>query len=448
MQHRFVRQLRTVRQPLTLHRCSWLSFITAAVPTRGRNWQLLFFVVAMAAADSGSAQDWPQIMGKNRDGQAQPALQLSTDWPATGKILWQIGLGSGYSGPAVAGQQVLALHRLGNEEVLEALDLDSGKKLWRASWPASYRSSIDADNGPRCVPTVAQDSVICYGAAGDLACVSLSNGQLQWHRALRKEYRADDGYFGAGSAPLVMGNTIIVCLGGKAAGIIGVDLNTGKTKWTATDYDASYTAPIAIDSSTALVVTRLKTVLIDVANGSLLSEIAFGSRGPTVNAATPIALGQNQYMLTANYGVGATLLAIEGRQLLPVFQGSDLISSQYITPVKLGNRVLAIDGRDDGPPSNLRAIDLSAQRIVWEQTGFGTAHLIANANQLLALTKSGNILLIDGQADQYRELAHMQIPPGTYRAPPALSGNKLLARDTNNDTSRSQLLCIELPTVK
>jgi outer membrane protein assembly factor BamB len=444
MQHRFVRQLVFCR-PLRLQQRSWLSFITAAVPTRGRIWQLPFFVAALAAADLGSAQDWPQIMGKNRDGQADAAVRLSTDWPATGKILWQSGLGSGYSGPAVAGQQVLALHRLGNEEVLETLDLNSGKKLWRASWPASYRSSIDADNGPRCVPTVAQDSVICYGAAGDLACISLANGQVRWHRALRKEYRADDGYFGAGSAPLVMGDTIIVCLGGKAAGIIGIDLKSGKTQWTATDYDASYTAPIAIDSSTALVVTRLKTVLIDVANGSVLSEIAFGSRGPTVNAATPIALGENQYMLTANYGVGATLLAVEGRQLLPVFQGSDLISSQYVTPVKLGNRVLAIDGRDDGPPSTLRAIDLSSQRIVWEETGFGTAHLIANGDQLLALTKSGNILLIDGQADHYRALAQMQIPPGTYRAPPALAGNKLIVRDTNNDTSRSQLLCIELP---
>ncbi len=433
---------------------SRLSFIGAAIRTRGRVLRArflrgLFLTVllgfAAVLATQATAQDWPQIMGPGRDGQATAHPPLTTSWPAKVKITWQIGLGSGYSGAAISNQSVLALHRLGNEEVLEAVDLANGQKRWRASWPATYQGGYNTDTGPRCVPTVAGKYVVCYGAAGDLTAVDIENGQLLWHRRLRAEYDADDGYFGAGSAPLVMGETIVVCLGGKQAGIVGVDLESGKTKWTATDYDASYAPPIAVDPQTALVVTRLRTVLLDVSDGQVLSEIAFGSRGPTVNAATPIPVATDRYLLTANYGVGATLLSTSDRQLLPIFEGSELFSSQYITPITVNHRVIAIEGRDDGPPSALRAIDVEQQKMIWEQPGFGTAHLIAVGTQVLALTKSGTLVLIDGTADEYRELARTQLPAGTYRAPPALAAGKLIARDTNNETGRSQFVCVEIP---
>ncbi|MEO8271745.1 MAG: PQQ-binding-like beta-propeller repeat protein, partial [Aureliella sp.] len=182
-------------------------------------------------ATTACAQDWPQIMGPERSGQATGQAELSTSWPKAPNIAWQADIGSGYAGPAVVGEQVLALHRLGQEEMLESFDLSSGESQWRATWPASYRSSIDPDNGPRCVPTVVSanatsdsSTAICYGAAGDLTAVDLNSGKLRWHRKLRSEYRADDGYFGAGCAPLVVGQRVIVCLGGKQAGIVAVNL--------------------------------------------------------------------------------------------------------------------------------------------------------------------------------------------------------------------------------
>lgn len=200
----------------------------------------------------------------------------------------------------------------------------------------------------------------------------------------------------------------------------------------------------------ALVVTRLNTVLVDLADGKILADIAFGSRGPTVNAATPIAVDEFSYLLTASYGVGATLLSTQDRKLAPVFEKSQLLSSQYNTPVLVqaadrARRIIGIDGREDVGVGNLRSLDLDAKKVVWEQSGFGTAHLIAIGKQVLALTIDGRLTLIDGSADRYQELAAMQLPAGTYRAPPALSQGKFLARSTNVDTGRSQLICVELP---
>lgn len=442
-----------------------LSFIGGRIPTRGaidRTRKLVcVFTFLLASglsccASSACAQDWPQMLGPERSGQATQHSKPNVPWPEVATVAWQAEIGSGYAGPAVSGEQVLVLHRKGQKEMLESFDLTDGQSRWQTSWPASYRSSIDPDDGPRCVPTVAPagdgDSnsslAICYGAAGDLSAVDVQTGKLRWHRPLRSEYQADDGYFGAGSAPLVLGQRVIVCLGGKRAGIIAVDLETGKTLWTATDYDASYAAPIAIDPRTILVVTRLQTVLVDVATGQVLSEIRFGSRGPTVNAATPIAIGAERYLLTASYGVGMTILSTADRQLDELLRGSDLLSSQYATPVLSGGRLIGIDGRADVGVASLRSIDLEAQEIIWNQADFGTAHLIAIGPQVLTLTSSGRLALIDATADSYREVAHCQLPAGIYRAPPALVTNKLssqlIVRDSPDDRSPSTILCIEL----
>ncbi|MCA9159446.1 MAG: PQQ-binding-like beta-propeller repeat protein [Planctomycetales bacterium] len=403
-----------------------------------------------AVPPTACAQDWPQIMGPERSGQATGQAELSASWPKAPNIAWQADIGSGYAGPAVVGEQVLALHRLGQDELLESFDLSTGKSQWRATWPASYRSSIDPDNGPRCVPTVAPASttsncptVICYGAAGDLAAVDLDSGKLRWHRKLRSEYRADDGYFGAGSAPLVVGHRVIVCLGGKQAGIVAVDLESGETLWTATDYDASYSAPVAVDPQTALVVTRLNTLLVDLDTGDVLSEIRFGSRGPTVNAAVPIPIGSGRFLLTASYGVGMTIVSTNHRKLEAIISGSQLLSSQYNTPVLAANRIVGIDGREDVGLAALRCIDLDSQKVLWTKTDYGTAHLIAIGSQVLTLTIPGRVALIDAAADGYHELAHTQLPAGTYRAPPALSSGKFIVRD-NHNANKSKLLCVEL----
>ncbi len=163
---------------------------------------------------------------------------------------------------------------------------------------------------------------------------SASRWCFGWQRALRAEYQADDGYFGAGSSPVVLEDRIIVNVGGKKGGVVAVQLKDGKTLWTATEYEASYAAPILIGTKKSFVVvpTRLKTVAIDVRDGRVLWEIPFGQRGPTVNAATPIALSKSKLFLTASYGIGSIVLEAN-EQAGKVVKASENMSSQYASPV-------------------------------------------------------------------------------------------------------------------
>jgi outer membrane protein assembly factor BamB len=392
---------------------------------------------------------WPQILGPNRDGQASVDGQSgwpSSQWADKPKTLWSIDLGSGFGGSAIVGDQVLTMHRVANEEILECTDLNNGQQIWQCKWPATYRGSINPDEGPRCVPVVDANRVYCYGAAGDLACVNLADGGLLWRRALRKEYDADDGYFGAGSTPLVVDALVIVCVGGSQAGIVALDKTSGKSVWQATDYDASYASPIAVQTKAGLrvlAVMRLNTVLLDATNGKLLGEVKFGSRGPTVNAATPIGLPDEQFFLTSSYGVGALTLRVDADGLRQTAR-SQAMASQYNTPVLVGERIIGIDGREDVGRASLKALDLTTQRVVWEQPDFGTAHLLALGSRVLALGLDGKLSLIDGEAEAFTQLASYDLPAGEYRALPAISGKRLVVRGSVSG-KRGRLQCIEVP---
>jgi hypothetical protein len=156
-------------------------------------------------------------------------------------------------------------------------------------------------------------------------------------------------------------------------------------------------------------------------------------------------VGDKQYLLTASYGIGATLLTLRDGQLSEVFRGSQLISSQYNTPIRVGDRVIGIDGREDAGVASLVAVNLQKEKTLWKQAEFGMAHLIGVGSQVIALGLNGRLALLDGAADEFRLLAQVQLPAGDYRALPALSNGQLVVRNSNDSTGRSQLMCLQLP---
>ncbi len=419
-----------------------LSFLGPGILARGL-WTVLL-LTTIPVTDL-SAADWPQILGPNRDGQVPDVPRLKGDWTEL-EPKWTKPLGSGYGGPAIVGDTVLVCHRQADKELLLALHLADGTQRWQTSWSASYRPGINPDNGPRCVPAAAEDVVVCYGAAGDLACVRLTDGRLLWNRPLREEYGAEDGYFGAGSSPIIVDGLAIVCVGGRSGGIVAVELTSGKTRWTCTDYEASYASPVLISNGEqrqVLAVTRLNVVLLNAVDGTLVGDLRFGSRGPTVNAATPIQIGDSRWLLTASYGVGALAVDVQPGQLSEGYRSKKLLSSQYNTPVYVADRLIGTDGREDVGLASLKAVDPHSQSVIWQRPSFGTAHVLAFNDRVLCLGLEGRLTLLEAMSNSYTEVTAARLPSGTYRALPAMSGNQLLIR-ASQSADRSQLHLVEL----
>src|SRR5256885_8805879 len=64
----------------------------------------------------------------------------------------------------VTGVQTCALpillhHRIGDEEIVEALDSRSGQAIWRYSYPSHFEDPYGYNNGPRGSPLLTEDQI-------------------------------------------------------------------------------------------------------------------------------------------------------------------------------------------------------------------------------------------------------------------------------------------------
>jgi outer membrane protein assembly factor BamB len=404
----------------------------------------LFLCGLLASSTRALAGDWPQILGPHRDGKAVNEAPLAA-WPAGGPpVAWTAEIGSGYAGPAVAAGKVILFHRVDRVERVQAWDAVSGKPLWQTDFPANYTGGVDSDKGPRCVPVIHGPHVFLFGAAGALHAVSLATGEAVWSRDLYQEFQAQEGYFGAGSTPLVVGNRLLVNVGGRRAGLVAVDLKTGAVVWSATEEGASYSSPTLVpgtDAPTAVFVTRMNAVGIDPQNGQERFRVPFGKRGPTVNAATPLVRDQLLF-LSASYGVGAKLLKLGTNPPTVIWENDAVMSSQYTTCVWHEGHLYGTNGREDFRDGVLNCVEAATGKLIWSVPDFGVASVILIGQQLLALTSDGQLVLAPATPTGYRPIAKARVSQAITRALPAFSNQRIYYRE--NASNAGRLICLNL----
>lgn len=419
---------------------------------------LALSVTVSSVAGSVAQAEWPGLLGPKRDGYASDETQLRVSGSKSGpKLRWEIDAGQGYAGAAISGGKAALFQRDGNQDVLRYVSLEDGKVQWKREFAATYRQGVDSDTGPRCVPVMTEDCIVVYSAGGLLACVERKDGTVRWSRELRKEFGAEDGYFGAGSTPLIVEGSVIINVGGrKKGGVVSVSILDGKTQWSATDADASYASPIlwsgkGTQSDTLVVPTRLTTYGLEPKTGKVLWQLPFGQRGPTVNAATPVVTDEGNVFLTSSYGIGFLLVGPKaGAKVaseVEVIAKGDSISSQYATPIAVSNMLFGTDGREDGGWPSFRCVDAKTGETIWSEAGMPICHVIGvkgaqNSTDLLLVGINGKVWTLPATKQGFAPTWNAQLPEGKYRALPALSKNLLVVRSSGG--SNSKWYCFEL----
>jgi outer membrane protein assembly factor BamB len=408
-------------------------------PTRAA----LFLLVLTATCPAG---DWPQILGPNRNGFAE-GEKLVAALPSSPQAVWTKKVGEGFAGIVVAEDTAYLFHRVGNQERVEALTASNGSVVWTSNAPTSFTGPVDPDNGPRCTPVVAGDNVIVFGAQGLLRCLDRKTGKEVWSNPTHKTFSAQEGYFGAGSTPVVEGDLVLVNVGASRshAGIVAFNVKTGKVVWKATDEQPSYSSPIVATvggQRQAIFVTRYNCLAINPTSGDVLWTFPFGARGPTVNAASPV-LVKNNLLVTASYGVGAVYAEVGANSVKEIWKNGDLLASQYPTPLPYEGMFYGIDGRDDVGPVSLRCVNPKTKRVRWTENimddgSFGYGSLIFADEKILLQKTDGTLVFIKPNDTKYEELSRTKLCPGTVRALPALSKGLYFIR--NDDT----LYCFNL----
>jgi outer membrane protein assembly factor BamB len=402
-----------------------------------------FFIVFVNLALSASsvAGDWPQFLGPARNGSSPETKlidSLPTDKP---RPKWRVEIGGGYSSPVVVGGQVLQFHWKDGQETLEAFAISMGQSIWKVGYPCEYAGGMFREQGPRATPTVVGDDVLTFGSDGVLQCVSLKKGEVRWRRALQKEFEVPDSFFGVASSPLVVDGLALVNLGARnGAGICAFRLTDGSLAWKATDDEASYSSPVlaTLDGKpTALFFARSGLHAIDLATGKERFFFRWRARmDASVNAATPL-VWNDQVFLTTSYGVGAVLLDCRGDEPKVVWKSADGLAAHFNTPVKVGEHLYGIDGRQEGG-ARLVCVEAQTGKLCWDVPDFGCATIIAAEGKLFLLRESGELVLCRASPESFQRLGGTILTSKLCRAAPALADGKLYIR------SESELICLDV----
>jgi len=151
-----------------------------------RAWEFCLCLVLLAVAAqlhaASDGGDWPRFLGPrgdNTSGETGLIERWSTNGPP---VLWEKTVGFGYSAPSVRGDFLVVHHRVGDEEIVEAMNPVTGDTKWQRKDLSRFTDPYGYNNGPRCTPLLTSNRCYTFGAEGKLTCLNLADGKLVWQR--------------------------------------------------------------------------------------------------------------------------------------------------------------------------------------------------------------------------------------------------------------------------
>jgi outer membrane protein assembly factor BamB len=138
---------------------------------------------------------------------------------------------------------------------------------------------------------------------------------------------------------------------------------------------------------------------------------------------------EKRLLVTAAYGIGSVNASFDGQAAQTLWEGTESLATQYCTPIAMQGILLAIDGRDDVPPADLKAVEAATGRVLWVERGFGYGTLLSVDGKLLAAKTDGELVLMRADAKGMNVLARARPLAGTIRALPSLAAGRLYVRD-------------------
>ena len=264
--------------------------ILARMKSRCPMLRLITAIVLVLFASSAALADWQHWRGTNRNG----VVSDDSGWDGKAWIkgeLWRFSAGEGSSSPIVVGDRVYLTGWANNRDSVICLNADTGKELWRQTYasPRYGRFAVGDQGfyaGACSTPEFDAESSLLFtlGIDGAVnAWNTKSAGKRVWgvniydrygakqrpEVAKRRKTRRDYGYT---TSPLVIGNQVIVEVGGTTGNLVAFDKSSGRELWVSKNRDeAGHTGgpvPMTVDGVPCVVVLTLRNLVVTRVDGS------------------------------------------------------------------------------------------------------------------------------------------------------------------------------------
>ncbi len=397
----------------------------------GTQFKSLFVIImAVMSIPCAVAQDWPQWLGANRDGQAD--FNAPADWPDQLTQAWTVSVGDGVAAPALVGDKLYVFARADEHEVLRCLNASTGKELWQDKYAVAGADGPARNYaGPRSSPAVAEGKVVTYGVRGTLSCLDASAGKVLW----RKESEDKQWpVFFTSSSPLIVDGMCIAQMGGAEGSITAFDLSNGDIKWQWTGDGAAYSSPalVNIEGVKAVVAeTDKRIVVVGLADGKLLWEKPFVGSSSPLNTDTPLFVDGTLYYSGNGRGTTACRLIKDGDSFASVELWVNRDNSvKFSTPVLKEDMLVGLS-----ESNYLFCINTKTGKTVWKKDmdgrqGFGS--IVTAGSAAMALTPKGELIVFEMNGTGFNQLAAYKVAQNDPKAYPVLSGNRIYVKDQNS----------------
>jgi outer membrane protein assembly factor BamB len=438
--------------------------------------ELTFHNAPKPLSPSAVTADWSYFLGPTHNAYS-PETHLLKEFPETGPPkVWEVSRGDGYASAAVIGERTVIFHRSGNQETVECLQLETGKRFWKYTYDSHYKDRYGFGNGPRCQPVSDGIYVYTLGVEAQLHCLELTTGRVLWKRNLKEEFDLTLDFFGVGGAPLLEDNLLIINVGAPdGPSVAAFDKFTGKMVWGSGDqWGPSYASPIPADTINGRRIfvfaggeSRPATgglMVIDPKTGK--EDFTFpwrGGRYESVNASSPV-VADNKIYISECYGAGGICFEIQENGSYQELWRNEILNTHFMTAIQKEGYLYGVDGH--GPRNApIVCIELATGKLMWKHEpewmaaiespdgpqsynlSPALASFIEVDGRCLVLGQYGHLAWIDLNPKGYKELslAHLFMARQTW-AMPALSQGLLIVgqNDEGLDGSSTRFICYDL----
>lgn len=390
-------------------------------------------LATLTAALAATAADWPQWRGPDRTDISKETGLLKS-WPEGGpKLVWiNKDVGLGYSGHAIAGGKLFTLGLRGDNELLIAVDVKTGKELWAT--PVGPILKNGWGDGPRSSPTVDGDTVFALSGTGALIAAKAADGKEVW-KANMRDFGGKIPGWGYCESVLVDEGKVICTPGGGQGTLLALDKATGKKVWQTDGWTdgAHYSSPIIVTHNGArqyIQLTSQNVAGVEAKSGKVLWKSEWP--GKTAVIPTPIFKDGHVY-ITSGYGVGCKLVKVAaGNQVSDVYFNQNMIN-HHGGVILIGDKLY---GHSD--KGGWTCQDFLTGEVAWASKNFGKGAVHCADGMLYCLEESsGTVALVEPNPKDWTEKGRFKLTPQTtQRNPkgkvwthPVVSDGKLYLRD-------------------
>lgn len=387
--------------------------------------------------------DFPQFLGPERHPDL-PSIELDRDWESRPpKLLWRQPIGAGWAGFSVVNGYAVTMEQRGENEVVTCYAVESGDVIWAHAHRARHETVLGGV-GPRSTPTIDEGWVYALGATGYLRCLDGATGTLVWSDDLLQRCGVTEEQdlaaisWGRAASPLVVGDLVVVPLGGPPHGpchsLAAYDKRTGELRWLGGDQQAGYASPsletlcgleqIVILNESSVSGHRLE-------DGSVIWSYPWeGQSNADANCSQAVVLPNDRVLLTNRKEA-------ELVQVSPTGQGTLQAESVWVGRGKLKTKftnVIVRNGHIYGLSDGiLECVELATGRRCWKerQGDYGHGQILGVGDVILVQAESGQVVMVELNPDRLVELGRLHALSGRTWNNPTLFGSLLLVRNAS-----------------